>query len=312
MHTKTLEEWSHDHTFGQDRKKEGETRTLIVIVLTAITMVVEIAAGLAFGSMALLADGLHMASHASALAIAYYAYHFARRHANNRKFSFGTGKVNSLAGFASAVLLIVFALLMAWESIDRLLNPVSIAFNQAITVAVVGLVVNVVSAFILNPADHQHSHDHDHGGSHGHHDHNLKAAYLHVVADALTSLLAIVALFSAKLLGWNGIDPVVALLGVVLITRWSIGLMKESSSVLLDQQMDGHVAQRAVEKLESDDDTKVADLHVWPIGPGLKAGAMTIVSHDPKSPDVYKAKLQEVVDVKHITVEVHRCQELPS
>ncbi len=217
-----MKPWMHDHTFGQDAKKPGEVRTLIVVVLTVLTMVLEIAAGVAYHSMALLADGLHMASHATALAIATFAYVYARRHARDQRFSFGTGKVNSLAGFAGAILLAMFSCMMVWESIDRLLNPISIAFDQALIVAVVGLVVNGLSVFILGHSglddaaasahdsagdsheqqDHHHDHHghhHDHQAHHGHHhghghDHNLRSAYLHVLADTLTSVLAILAL----------------------------------------------------------------------------------------------------------------------
>ena len=222
-------EWLHDHSFGQDKKRSGETRTVIVILITATMMGVEIAAGLAFGSMALLADGLHMASHAAALSISAFAYYFARKRAHDRSFSFGTGKVNSLGGYTGAILLVLFALLMVSESIHRLIEPVAISFNQAIGVAIVGLVVNGVSVFILGHDDHHHhghdhgevGHDHHHDGHH--HDHNLRAAYLHVLADTLTSLLAIVALLAAKYYGWIWMDPVMGIVGAILITKWSMG-----------------------------------------------------------------------------------------
>src|SRR5918996_1231312 len=184
MHTQRLDRWQHEHVFGQDQVKAGERRTLLVVVLTAAMMVVEIAAGLAFGSMALLADGLHMASHATALGISVFAYVYARRFAGHPQYSFGTGKVNALAGFASAVLLAIFAVTMAWESVDRLVSPIPIALDQALLVATAGLVVNGASAWILAAPRH-----HDHGHHADHHDHNLRGAYLHVLADALTSLL---------------------------------------------------------------------------------------------------------------------------
>jgi cation diffusion facilitator family transporter len=208
MHTQRLERWHHQHVFGQDRVRAGERRTLLVVMLTATMMVVEIAAGLAFGSMALLADGLHMASHATALGISVFAYVYARRLAGDPRYSFGTGKVNPLAGFASAVLLVIFAAAMAWESIARLIHPIPIALDQALVVAAAGLLVNGASALILaGPGRH------DHGHPHHRHDHNLRAAYLHVLADALTSLLAIVALLAAKLFGAIWLDPVMGVVG---------------------------------------------------------------------------------------------------
>ena len=219
------------HTFGQEQRRPGEARTLIVVILTAATMVLEIAAGMAYGSMALLADGLHMASHAAALGISMFAYVYARRHASDQRFSFGTGKVNSLAGFTGAILLAVFALAMAWESVDRLIAPVAIAFDQAILVAVLGLLVNGISVAILGHGHEDELHDrgqhhgHDPPGHAGRHDHNLRAAYLHVLADALTSVLAIAALVSAKYFGLLWLDPAMGIVGAALIARWSIGLV---------------------------------------------------------------------------------------
>ena len=205
---------THDHSFGQDCIRPGEIKTLIVIAITATMMVVEVSAGLLYGSMALLADGLHMASHAAALSINAYAYIYARRHAHDTRFSFGTGKVNALGGFAGAVLLAVFVLIMAGESIHRLIQPVEIAFNQAILVSVLGLIVNGLSVLILNDHPHQHGNNED---DRHHHDHNLRSAYLHVLADALTSLLAILALMAGKYLGWNVLDPLMGIVGAVLV-----------------------------------------------------------------------------------------------
>ncbi|MGH6913514.1 MAG: CDF family Co(II)/Ni(II) efflux transporter DmeF, partial [Geminicoccales bacterium] len=220
MHTQRLDWWQHEHVFGQDQVRAGERRTLLVVLLTAAMMVVEIAAGLAFGSMALLADGLHMASHATALGISVFAYVYARRFAGHPRYSFGTGKINALAGFGSAVLLVIFAATMAWESVDRLISPIPIALNQALVVATAGLVVNGASALILAvPGHHGHGH-------HGHrHDHNLRAAYLHVLADALTSLLAIGALLAARFVDAVWLDPAMGVVGAVLVTRWSLGLL---------------------------------------------------------------------------------------
>ncbi|UCG73058.1 MAG: CDF family Co(II)/Ni(II) efflux transporter DmeF, partial [Chromatiales bacterium] len=225
MHTKNIGKWRHDHVFDQDRKRSGEKRTLIVVMMTAVMMVIEIAAGLAYGSMALLADGLHMASHTAALGIALVAYIVSRRLAADHRFAFGVGKINSLAGFASAVLLLGFAVAMVTESVDRLINPLAIAFDQALIVAVVGLIVNGVSAWILMSTPH----DHGHGHAHEHHDHNLRAAYLHVLADALTSVLAIVALLAGKYFGAGWLDPMMGIVGACLVARWSLGLIRESS-----------------------------------------------------------------------------------
>ena len=223
MHDDPLHLWEHDHIFGQDQMKSGEQRTLIVIAITATMMVFEIGAGLAFGSMALLADGLHMGSHTVALGITAFAYFYARKHAHDRRFSYGTGKVNALAGFSSAILLAVFALAMVWESVNRFFNPVEIIFNQAIAVAVIGLVVNALSVLILGHNDHEKDH-HLSQHSHSHSDHNLRAAYLHVLADALTSLLAIFALSAGKFFGLIWMDPLMGVVGAVLVSRWSWSL----------------------------------------------------------------------------------------
>jgi len=305
MHGENLDRWYHDHTFAQDQRKPGESRTLIVIGVTASMMIVEVVAGVHFGSMALLADGLHMASHAVALGIAAFAYAYARRHARNRKFSFGTGKVNALGGFSGAVLLAVFALYMGVESIGRLVNPVVIAFDQAIGVAIVGLAVNGASVFILG-ADGHHSHDH-HDHDHHHHDHNLKSAYLHVMADALTSLLAIVALLSAKYFGWIWMDPVMGVVGAGLVARWSYGLLATTSSVLLDRQAPEALLRTVREAVERDGDSRVTDLHVWSIGPGIYSAEIALVAHAPGAPDEYKRRIPASSGVVHVVVEVHVC-----
>ena len=303
MHNHDLSPWQHDHTFGQDRARPGERRTFLVIGLTAVTMVVEIGAGLLFGSMALLADGLHMASHAAALAVSAAAYVYARRHAADERYSFGTGKVNALGGYTGAVLLAVFALIMAGESVDRLLHPVAILFDQAILVAVLGLLVNAVSVVILGGHGHtSEEHNHHH---HGHADHNLRAAYLHVVADALTSVLAIGALLTGKYLGWAWMDPVMGVVGAVLVARWSWGLMRDTSRVLLDRQAPQLVRDAVVEAVErSTEGDRVVDLHLWSIGPAVFAGALSVVSDRPRAPDHYKRHLPP--EVVHATVEVHR------
>jgi cation diffusion facilitator family transporter len=302
MHTHRLDWWQHQHVFGQDQMKAGERRTLLVVLLTAAMMVVEIVAGLAFGSMALLADGLHMASHATALGISVFAYVYARRLAGHPRYSFGTGKVNALAGFASAVLLVIFAAAMAWESVDRLISPIPIALNQALVVATAGLLVNGASALILAAPGH-HAHGH-----HGHrHDHNLRAAYLHVLADALTSLLAIFALLAAKFFDAIWLDPVMGVVGAALVTRWSLGLLRETSRVLLDVQLPGDATERLRQAIEAQDGDRVADLHLWSIGPGIHAAAIVVVTDAPQSPGHYRTLIPSDLHVVHATVEVQRC-----
>jgi cation diffusion facilitator family transporter len=303
MHTQRLDWWQHEHVFGQDQVKAGERRTLLVVLLTAVMMAIEIAAGVAFGSMALLADGLHMASHATALGISVFAYIYARRLAGHPRYSFGTGKVNALAGFASAVLLVIFAAAMAWESADRLINPIPIALNQALMVATAGLLVNGASALILAAPGH---HDHGH---HGHrHDHNRRAAYLHVLADALTSLLAIFALLAAKFFDAIWLDPAMGVVGAALVTRWSLGLLRETSRVLLDAQLPGSATARLRSSIEAQEGDRVADLHLWSIGPGIQAAAIVVVSDEPRSPDHYRRLIPSDLHVVHATVEVHRCR----
>ena len=297
VHTKSLDGWQHDHSFDQGHVKAGESRTWLVIALTGSMMVVEIGAGIWSGSMALLADGLHMASHSAALAITAGAYVYARRHATDARFAFGTGKVNSLAGFTGAILLFAFALVMAWKSVDRLSNPVAIAFSEAILVAALGLGVNVVSAFLLDVDD-----------EHSHHDHNLRSAYLHVLADALTSVLAILALLSAKFLGLDWMDPVMGLVGAALVARWSWGLLGATSRVLLDHQAPTGLRCEIRDAVESERGERVSDLHVWSIAPGKYAGIVSIVTHEPRAPDFYKRLLPEDSGLAHMTVEVQHCQ----
>ncbi|MCA8980911.1 MAG: CDF family Co(II)/Ni(II) efflux transporter DmeF [Planctomycetes bacterium] len=312
----------HDHTFGQDVKRPGESRTMLVIALTAAMMVVEVGAGIAYGSMALLADGLHMASHAAALTITAFAYVYARRHADDERFSFGAGKVNALGGFSGAVLLALFALIMGWESVMRLVSPVGIAFDQAIGVSVVGLVVNGVSVFLLGHGHaegaghdeaHEHDHDHDHGHHddhhHGHHhhghDHNLRSAYLHVLADALTSLLAIFALLAGKYLGLAWMDPAMGIVGALLVARWSVGLLRATSDVLLDHQAPLALREEIRAGLEAGSDACVTDLHVWSVGPGIYSVIVSITATEPRTSDDYKLLVPQRADLVHVTVEVH-------
>ena len=319
MHPETTPQWQHDHIFGQDRVRPGERRTLWVIAITATMMVVEITAGLAYGSMALLADGLHMGSHAAALSIATIAYIYTRRCAADSRFCFGTGKVNAFAGYTSAVLLALFALLMAGESINRLFNPVEIGFNQAIVVAVLGLIVNGASMIVLgghhdhghdHGHEHQHQHQHEpvdaHPHGHGHTDHNLRAAYLHVLADALTSVLAIVALLTGKYLGLNWMDPVMGIVGAILVARWSLGLMRDTSGILLDHQAPAVMLEQTRSAIERVDGNRIADLHIWSIGPGIYSATLAVVSAAPRPPEYYKSLIPKDLGIVHTIVEVHQ------
>lgn len=311
MHLSPLDEWQHNHVFDQDRKRPGEVRTLVVVLITAAMMVVEIITGLIYGSMALLADGLHMASHAAALGISLFAYIISRRLAADRSFTFGVGKINSLAGYTSAVLLLGFALVMVSESVDRLVNPLVIAFDKALIVAAAGLVVNGACAWILmsSPEDQGHGHSHEHGHEHGHdhHDHNLRAAYLHVLADALTSLLAIVALLCGKYLGAGWLDPAMGIVGAILVARWSFGLIKDSSRVLLDRQAHDGKTEELRKVIENNGADRVTDLHLWSIGHGIYAAELAVVSPDPATPTHYKSLIPGHMNIVHATVEVHRC-----
>ena len=314
MHTESIERWVHDHTFGQDRKKSAERRTLIVSVVTVLTMIVEIVAGLAFGSMALLADGLHMGSHASALAISLFAYRYTRAHARDARFNFGTGKVNSLAAFASASILALIALAMAWESIARFLSPVSIGFNQAILVAVLGLIVNGACLAILGGHGHsrgkgRRKQDQEDHHAHDRKDHNLRSAYLHVLADALTSVLAVLALLAGKYLGQQWLDPFMGLVGAALVVNWSRGLLRSSARVLLDLQAPDEVKEAIRKAIESEGDNRVSDLHVWSVGPGIYAAEVAIVSSRPLDPDSYYSLLPKELGLVHATFETHLCAD---
>ncbi len=303
MHIHTLEQWQHSHHFSLSQN-QAEKKTKIVLLLTAVTMIAEIVAGTVFGSLALLADGWHMATHVGAFGITVFAYQYARRHANNPKYTFGTGKVSVLGGFTSAIVLAVIALAIAVESSVRLLEPQAIQFNQAIYVAFIGLIVNLVSALLLQE-DHDHSHDHHH------HDHNLRAAYIHVLADALTSVLAIFALFAGKFLGWIWMDAVMGLVGALVITRWSYGLLRETGSILLDGAIDKQTKLAIADAIEQDADNRITDLHVWKISENHLSATISLVTHYPQKPDYYKSLLSHVPSLSHVLVEVHHCHDEP-
>lgn len=304
----------HDHVFLSDAHDAHEKRTRYVVGLTAVMMIVEIAAGWWTGSMALLADGFHMATHAGALGVAAFAYSFARRHARNAKFTFGTGKVGDLAGFASALVLAIVALGIGIESFQRFFEPARIAYVEATWIAVLGLAVNLASAWLLGHG--QQGHDHGHGHSHGHdhgnaheHDNNLRSAYFHVLADALTSVLAIAALLAGRFLGWAWMDAAMGMVGAIVIGRWSWGLMRDTSAVLLDAVGNSSLEQEIRGGIE-DGDTRITDLHVWQVGPGKFAAIVSLIADEPLSPSAYAAKVTVHEELVHVTVEVHRCEDV--
>ena len=307
--------FAHPHEFLSARHDESSRRTRLVVLLTAVMMVGEIAAGFTTGSMALLADGFHMATHAGALGIAALAYGYARRHAADDRYSFGTGKVGDLAGFASAAILAIAAAAMAFESLLRLYQPVEVAFGEATLVAVLGLIVNLISAVLLGGGHaHGHSHghgndhNHDHGHEHTHHhavgggDNNLRGAYLHVLADALTSVLAIFALIAGGSLGWVWLDPAMGVVGGLVIARWAWSLMRDTAAVLLDAT-DADVAGEVTEAVEGPGDVRIADLHVWRIGPEAHAAIISVVAPLGVTCDAIRARLAPVHELKHVTVE---------
>jgi cation diffusion facilitator family transporter len=374
MHDTTLEPWRQPRVLLADLRPAAERRAKLVLGITLVTMVAELIAGYFTGSMALLADGWHMGSHAAALGITSFAYAYARRNATSDRFCFGTGKVGALGGFASALVLGMVAVLMAVESIERMLSPVAIEFGEAILVACLGLAINVASALLLgghvhshgghdhghgdDPAhDHDHDHhlghvhDHDHGHDHGHrhghdvaravvaehdhgaaahghaqthhdahrHDHaataparvhedqNLRAAYLHVVADAITSVLAIVALIAGRWLGWVVLDPLTAIVASGMIGWWAFRLLRDTGLVLLDASDDCDLDGEIRRRVEADADNRVVDLRIWRLGGSQHAAIVSLVTHDPRSAEHYKHLLQGVAGLDHVTVEVYRC-----
>ena len=315
MHSHAIESFQHQHVFLGSRHDENAKRVWTVVGLTAVMMVGEIVGGTVFGSLALVADGWHMSTHAAALTISALAYSYARRHTHDNRFAFGTGKLGDLASFASAIVLGMIALLIGYESVQRLMNPVSIWYDEAIAIAVLGLFVNLASAWLLRD-DHCHDHHHPHHGhdnhDHDHHDHhhdrdlNLRAAYVHVLADALTSVLAIAGLTTAKLAGWTFMDPIVGLVGTGVILSWAYGLLRQSGAVLIDAVPDQGLMERIRGALEADGDV-ISDLHLWRVGPGHYAAVISLVTHDPKHPDSYKEKLASLPKLSHVTIEIQRC-----
>lgn len=304
MSSRDTDTLAHDHVFlGRDHDANTR-RTLWVVALTALMMVGEIVAGTMFNSMALLADGFHMATHAVALGVAAGAYAFARRNAHNRRFTFGTGKVGDLAGFASALILAVIAIGIAVESVQRLFTPSAVAFGEATVIAVIGLIVNIASAFLLSGGGHHHHghdhHDHDHHHGAHHHDNNMRSAFMHVLADALTSVLAIVALLAGRYLGWVWLDPVMGIVGGVVIAIWSWNLLRDTSAVLLDTS-DPHLEQEIRDEVERPGDARIFDLHVWRVGPGAHAAIVAFAGA--ASAEAVRQRLAAVHELQHVTVE---------
>ena len=293
----------HSHDFLGTKHDDNARRTRWVVILTAAMMVGEIIVGFATGSMALLADGFHMATHAGALGVAAAAYAYAKKHSANARYSFGTGKVGDLAGFASALILLMVALGIAFASVMRLANPVEVAFGEATIVAAIGLAVNVASAFLLSGSPghdhHDHGHHHDHHHGHGH-DNNMRAAYFHVLADALTSVLAIVALLAGRYLGWVWLDPVMGIVGAIVISRWSWTLVRDTAAVLLDTA-DAHLIAEIRECVEGPGDARIVDLHVWRVGPQAHAAIVSVAGTPAQS--IIRERLKPVHEIAHLTIE---------
>lgn len=293
----------HEHVFLGEGHDRNARRTWFVIALTATMMVVEIVAGTVYGSMALVADGWHMSTHAAAMLIAALAYLYARKNVRNPRFTFGTGKLGDLAGFASAIVLALIALLIGWESLLRFQAPIPIDFPQAITVAGIGLAVNLVSAWLLR-GEHQHGHDHHHDHDHHGGDNNLRAAYMHVLADALTSVLAIIALLAGSLYGWLWLDPMMGIVGALVIARWSWGLIRDAGGVLLDYVPPGEDLPDEIRTAIETTGETITDLHIWKLGPGHHGAIVSIASAEPQAPSHYREKLAHIHDLSHVTIEV--------
>ena len=325
MHTHSIDAFRHSHIFLGDAHERNERKTWAVIAICTAMMGAEIIGGFWFGSVALIADGLHMSTHAGALLIAALAYTYSRRYADDPRLAFGTGKLGDLAAFTSAIALAMIALLIGYESVDRLINPVPIAFNQAIPIAIVGLGVNLLSAFLLrdnhghhhmHAHDNHHAHDHphdDHEHARGrddlHRDHNLRAAFVHVMADAAVSVLVIVGLIAGRQFGWLWMDPLMGLVATVVILSWSWTLIRSAGAVLLDVCPDPSLARKIAARIEQGSD-RVSDLHLWRLGPGHLAALISLVTDEPRAPGHYKRLLSGLTGLSHVTIEVEACPEV--
>jgi cation diffusion facilitator family transporter len=330
MHSHSADDFRHSHVFLGEAHDRNERKTWAVIAVCAVMMVAEIMGGLWFGSVALIADGLHMSTHAGALLIAALAYTYSRRYADDQRLAFGTGKLGDLAAFTSAIVLAIIALFIGYESFDRLFNPISIAFDQAIPIAAAGLLVNLLSAYLLRDEhDHSHAHfqTHDHGhahhhghasetdhhvhrSSHVHVDHNLRAAFVHVLADAAVSVLVIIGLTAGRQFGWVWMDPIMGLVATVVILSWSWTLIRSAGSVLLDVCPDQALSREIAACLEQGSE-KVSDLHLWRLGPGHLAAVISLVTHEQHPPGFYKKRLAGLVGLSHVTIEVVPCPGAP-
>lgn len=310
MHQEKLELWQHPHLFHAD-KKTLEKRTLLVVVITFLTMIAEIVFGWLTNSMALLADGWHMGTHAFALGISLLAYILAREYAHDRRFTFGTWKIEILGAYSSAIVLGLVGAAMVFTALNRLFKPLAIHYNQAIIMALIGLAVNLLSAAILNfhgRHPKQDGHGHDHGQEHWRRDLNLRSAYLHVLADAFTSVLAIAALLGAKYFGLVWLDPAAGILGAALILRWAVSLLKETAGILLEREMDSPLVGAIREQMEADGDTRVSDLHLWKVAQDKYACIIALVSAKDRPLSDYKARLEGFGELVHVTIELNPCQ----
>jgi cation diffusion facilitator family transporter len=319
-----MSEAFHSHVFLGESHENSEKKTWAVIWLCTAMMIAEIVGGWMFGSVALVADGVHMSTHAGALLLAALAYTYARSHAGDPRFTFGTGKFGDLAGFTSAIILAMIALLIGYESIQRLLDPIPIHFTEAIPIAVLGLAVNVASAWLLSGGDHHHGHAHghdhddhdDHEDDHGHehhaqgkvaHDNNFRAAIVHVIADAAVSVLVIAGLLLARAFGWLWMDPLAGIVGALVIASWAATLIRDTGAILLDMNPDDHICEHMREAIESDGD-QLADLHLWRLGPGHLGAILSVVTPTQRNEAFYRKKLQNFKALSHLTIEVRTPQ----
>jgi cation diffusion facilitator family transporter len=312
LHNEQIELWQHQHIFNV-AKKAIERRTLIVVIITFVTMIAEILFGWIANSMALLADGWHMGTHAFALGVSLIAYVMARKYAKDETFTFGTWKIEILGAYTSAIVLGIVGVIMIFSSIGRIISPLNIHYNQALFVAVLGLLVNIACAVILNSGNHSHEH-HQEEDEHSHHEHNhedlnLKSAYLHVVADALTSMLAIAALLGAKYFKFVWLDPFIGIVGAGLIIRWSFILLKDTGGILLEREIDNPIVDEIKNEIESDGDSKISDLHIWKVAQNKYACMVSLVTARNYSIGEYKARLNKVHELAHVTIEINACEK---